>query len=241
LVLPNFYKQLMASPVAAPVAFLFDMDGVICDNNSFHKESWTQYATLLGATLYDEDIIQKVYGKTNKQILEFVLGRSVSEDELEYHAEAKEALFRSLYGPHFKLTNGLEHFLEQAKAAGIKMGLATNAPESNLNFSWEHGQLGRFFTAKAHPGLVPNPKPAPDLYLYVAQALGVAPTSSIVFEDSKTGIAAAKAAGAKVVAIASTLPAEELAQYADWVVKDFTELTPELCVSLLQQPPVLIS
>gem|GEM_PF-3058548 len=179
-------------------AFLFDMDGVICDNNAYHKSTWLDYAAALGCALTEDDIITKVYGKTNKHILEYVLGRACTKEEVEHHAELKEGLFREQFGPHFKLTLGLEAFLARAHALGIPMALATNATESNLDFTWEKGQLHRYFSAKVHPGLVQHPKPAPDLYLYAAAAVNRLPSGSIVFEDSKTGISAARAAGAKV-------------------------------------------
>jgi HAD superfamily hydrolase (TIGR01509 family) len=216
-------------------AFLFDMDGVICDNNSFHRQSWLEYAHRLGKVLTEDDIITKVYGKTNAQILQYVLGREVESEELEFHTETKEALFRDMYRPHFQLTPGLEAFLSRAKELGIRLGLGTNAPLSNLTFSWEMGRLDRFFEVAAHPALVDKPKPAPDLYLHVASQLGISPIRAIVFEDSKTGIAAARAAGAEVVAISSTYPVEELEVLSRLVTKDFTTILPEQCITLVAQ------
>jgi len=220
-----------------PYAFLFDMDGVICDNNDFHKTTWMEYARRLGKELTDEDIETKVYGKTNEDILRFTLGRDVTPEEVEHHAETKEALYRELYRPHFQLTPGLEAFLTEAKALGIRLGLATNAPPSNLAFSWEMGGLGRFFETSAHPGLVDRPKPAPDLYLYVARQLGVDPHRCLVFEDSLTGVAAGLAAGSQVVGIASTYPFSKLEQVAQRVTKDFTTITPAECQALIDRHP----
>lgn len=220
-------------------AFLFDMDGVICDNNAYHKSSWLEYARRLGKELTDEDVQTKVYGKTNEEILLYVLGRPVTPEEVDYHAETKEALFREMYRPHFELTPGLEAFLADAKAQGVRLGLATNAPKSNLDFSWEIGDLGRFYETAAHPGLVDRPKPAPDLYLYVAAQLGVEPHRCLVFEDSLTGIAAGLAAGSQVVGIASTYPFDRLEQVAQRVTKDFTGITVAECLALIDRHPKL--
>jgi beta-phosphoglucomutase len=214
-------------------AFLFDMDGVICNNNAYHRLSWIEYAKKLGKTLTEQDIEDKVYGKTNEQILQLIFGNSISSQDIDFHAEGKEALFREMYGPHFALTPGLESFLEEAKELGIQLGLATNAPESNLNFTWKAGNLERFFTVAAHPGLVKQPKPAPDLYLYVCEKLQIEPKNAIVFEDSLTGIEAARAAGCEVVAIASTHSVEKLQAVANLVAVDFTYITPAMCLDLL--------
>ncbi len=209
-----------------PRAFLFDMDGVICDNNAWHRTSWLAYAEQLGKKLSEQDIEAKVYGKTNAEILAFVLGRPVEAEELHQHAEAKEALFRQQYGPHFALTTGLEAFLAATKQQGIAIGLATNAPQSNLEFTWQKGQLARFFTVRTHAAEVALPKPAPDLYLLCAERLGVSATQSIVFEDSLTGIKAARAAGAKVVGVASTMSEAVLTPLCDKVITDFAQITP---------------
>lgn len=209
-----------------PRAFLFDMDGVICDNNAWHRTTWLAYAEQLGKKLSEQDIETKVYGKTNAEILAFVLGRPVDADELHQHAESKEALFRQQYGPHFALTPGLEAFLEAAKIQDIAIGLATNAPLSNLEFTWQKGQLSRFFKVRTHAAEVTHPKPAPDLYLLCAERLGVAAAQSVVFEDSLTGIRAARAAGAKVVGVASTISEAVLAPLCNKVITDFSQITP---------------
>ena len=215
-----------------PRAFLFDMDGVICDNNAWHRTSWLAYAEQLGKRLSEQDIETKVYGKTNAEILAFVLGRPVDAQELHHHAEAKEALFRKHYEPHFALTPGLEAFLAAALRADVAIGLATNAPLSNLEFTWDKGQLSRFFSVRTHAAEVAHPKPAPDLYQLCAERLGIPPAQAIVFEDSLTGIKAARAAGAKVIGIASTISPATLAPLCDKVIKDFTQLTPAQALAL---------
>ncbi|MBL8234596.1 MAG: HAD family hydrolase, partial [Bryobacterales bacterium] len=67
---------------------------------------------------------------------------------------------------------------------------------------------------------VERPKPDPEIYLRVAQLLGVAPAECVVFEDSATGIQAARAAGARVVAVRTT--SAELPE-TDFTIRDFTD------------------
>ncbi len=207
-------------------AFLFDMDGVLCDNNAFHRTSWLEYARRLGKELTEDDILTKVYGKTNKEILEYVKGQPLDADVIEHHAELKEALFRDMYRPHFCLTAGVFQFLTDAKAAGCKLAVVTNAPQSNMDFTIEMGELAPLFDARVHAAMVPNPKPAPDIYLKAAELVGVDPKDCVVFEDSLTGIRAGLAAGCRVVAIASTMPEDQLRALTPEVVKDFTQISP---------------
>jgi beta-phosphoglucomutase len=213
---------------------LFDMDGVVCDNNAFHKIAWVEYAKKFGIELTDTDVDDKVYGKTNEQILTYVLNRTLTKEEEFTYAEEKEALFRSLYAPHFALMPGLLPLLEAAKAAGIPCALATNAPESNMQVTLEKGGLLPYFKATWHAALVAHPKPAPDLYIESARSIGAPPSHCIVFEDSFGGIKAGIAAGATVVGIASTYSEVELQKLTPYTAKNFTLLSLETLDSLLQ-------
>ena len=67
-------------------------------------------------------------------------------------------------------------------------------------------------------------KPDPEVFLAAATRIDVAPADAIVFEDALVGIAAAKAAGIRVVAVATTEPKDKLA-HADWVVDRLDELS----------------
>jgi len=71
---------------------------------------------------------------------------------------------------------------------------------------------------------VAHGKPAPDCYRLGAERLGQAPAACLAFEDAPAGIAAARGAGARVVALTTTHPAHQLAE-ADAVVPDFTSVT----------------
>jgi beta-phosphoglucomutase-like phosphatase (HAD superfamily) len=70
--------------------------------------------------------------------------------------------------------------------------------------------------------MIKNSKPDPEIYLKAATELGFKPQECVVFEDSKSGILAGLNAGARVVALTSTLPVDEiLALKADFVMDDF--------------------
>jgi HAD superfamily hydrolase (TIGR01509 family) len=206
-------------------ALLFDMDGVILDNNAYHKLSWLEYSKLLGQPLDDDSFGAKVYGKTNEEILEALLGPVLTKDEVQHHAEAKEALYRKMYEPHFELAAGLESFMQNVAESGLKIAVATNAPQSNLDFALEKGDLGRWVSAAVHSHLVAKPKPAPDIYLKAMELLGVEAANCVVFEDSLTGARAGKAAGAKVIGITTTYTRAELEPIVDYVIDSFTELS----------------
>ena len=82
-----------------------------------------------------------------------------------------------------------------------------------------------YFDALLNEGLVSHPKPDPEIYQKAMEMLGVDPAESVIFEDSTTGIQAAKAAGALVVGVATTLAPDELWPMVDDVTPDFTDMT----------------
>ena len=209
-----------------PYAFLFDKDGVITDNNAYHKTAWHKFLEKYDMQIPEEEFEKKIYGRTNEEILHEIWPKPLSASEAEELSEAKEALFREIYLPDFKLTQGLQAFLDSALHHGISMAVATNAPKSNLDFTLDTGQLRKYFKAAVYAIQVGKPKPAPDVYLKAAELLSYEPSRCIVFEDSLTGIKAARAAGAAVIAITTTYPRAALERVADLVIDSFDELDP---------------
>lgn len=203
---------------------IFDKDGVIVNNNTFHKSAWKAYLKKYRITLDDEQFKAKIYGRTNENILADLYENQLSPEALNAHSEEKEAIFRELFKPHFALTKGLPQFIDILKACRIPCALATNAPQSNIEFTLNMGQLNDFFQSVVNPANGIAPKPAPDIYIQSAQNLNLSPARCVVFEDSVTGIEAAKKAGCKVIGVASTYEPAEIRQ-ADKIIDDFTAIT----------------
>jgi HAD superfamily hydrolase (TIGR01509 family) len=146
-----------------------------------------------------------MFGKRNDEILRDFFGDALSGDEVLAHGAAKEALYREMMLPQFerRLIPGVRKLL--AGTNGTRRGLATNAEAANVRFVLENARMEECFQAVVDGQQVARPKPAPDVYLEVARRLGVAPANCIIFEDSPGGLAAARAAGGRVVCVESTL------------------------------------
>lgn len=203
---------------------IFDKDGVITDNNSFHFDAWQVFFKKYNVNVPAEDFHARVFGKTNEEILVELFEGPLTQEQLEFWAEEKEEMFRQIYRPLFKLTDGLGAFLEELYQGAIPAAVATNAPQSNLDFTLDTGAIRHVFKVAITPKWVAKPKPAPDIYLKAAELLGTTTSQCVVFEDSFTGIEAARAAGAWVIGVGSTYPMEDLAKVCHHVIKDFTEI-----------------
>lgn len=207
-------------------AVIFDMDGVIADTNPHHQIAWRKYYEQHGRTLSDAEFVEYVSGKHNRAILGHLFpDQSIAVADFDQLAAEKEALFRELYAPDVVAVPGLVPFLTLLKEHGIKTAVATSAPVENLDFVIDALELRPFFDELLHEKLVTRPKPDPEIYLKAMAMLGVTSEESIVFEDSMTGVKAGRAAGARVIGLATTHTVDELAEVTNDVITDFTEMT----------------
>ncbi|MVM39016.1 HAD-IA family hydrolase [Spirosoma sp. HMF3257] len=207
-------------------AVIFDMDGVIVDTNSHHRIAWREYYQRNGKSLSDDDFVQHVSGKHNTDIVAHLFeNRPLTSEEVIRLSHEKEALFRELYSPVIQPVAGLISFLKALKEAGIRTAVATSAPVENLDFVMDALEIRSYFDALLNESMVGHPKPDPEIYQKAMVMLGVEPTESVIFEDSMTGIQAAKASGALVVGMATTQSPDELRPFVDDIAKDFTEMT----------------
>jgi len=205
-------------------AVIFDMDGVLLDNNDWHLKSWLAYAQQREIPLRAEEAYERVFGKTNREIILEAYPDCDEETILQWSLE-KEALYREMYAPHFQLAAGLQDFLEQLRKNSIPLAVASNAPMENIRFTLETGAIEPYFSAIVWAGMVERPKPHPDVYLKASSLLGFSPTVCLVIEDSPTGIRAASAAGCLSLGITSTYKREELRLFTNHIADNFSEIT----------------
>ncbi|HEY0652479.1 MAG TPA: HAD family phosphatase [Chryseosolibacter sp.] len=213
------------------VAFIFDMDGVIIDSNPFHKIALKQFCQKYGQDLSEEQLKEKIYGRTNKDWITNVFG-NLDEKKLRAYADEKEALFRKLYERDIHALDGLIPFLEAMDRLGVPRAIATSAPRANVDFTLTHTGIEKYFPVILDESFVSKGKPDPEIYIKTVQALSQSPDNCVVFEDSLSGVRAGKLAGCKVVGITTTHSAEELSE-TDLVIDDFSEIDPKTLISKL--------
>lgn len=207
-------------------AVIFDMDGVIAHTNPYHSLAFRAFFEKRDLYPTDAEFAEHMFGKSNSYILKHFLGRPVTGDEFTAMEEEKEGLFREIYAPHVKDIEGFSAFLTALKQAGFQTGVATSAPRANLDLIM--GRLGfeKQMESVMASENVTRHKPDPEVYLKSAANLGVAPVHCVVFEDSFSGITAARNAGMKVVGVLSSHTREELPP-CNAYIHDYTAIQPE--------------
>jgi beta-phosphoglucomutase len=181
------------------LALIFDLDGVVVDSMPVHQIAWRRYLESIGIDAWD--IVSRMHGRRNDEIVRDFLGRDAPEDEVIEHGAAKERLFRKIMGERLtqSLVPGITEWLK--RTIGTPVALATNAERPNIDFVLDGAGLRPYFQAIVDGSQVARPKPSPDVYLRAARELGVSPEQCIVFEDSPVGVAAARSAGMRVVGV----------------------------------------
>jgi beta-phosphoglucomutase family hydrolase len=207
-------------------ALIFDMDGTLVDNMPTHNLAWQDTLAEAGVQIDLEEFNRSTTGKKTAEILRLKLGPQLSDSEVTYWADRKEALYRERFACCREPLPGLLHLLEQASALGLPMAVATASPPANITFILDDLDLRRYFRAVVGGADVQHGKPNPEIFLKSASILGVQPADCLVFEDALGGIEAASRAGMDAVMICTTIPAREVAgqPHVLHAVPDFTHL-----------------
>lgn len=201
-------------------AVIFDLDGTLIDNNSYHLKSWKKYLENIGRNISDEEYNENFNGRTNKDVIEYIYGANLSDEDILKYSLEKEALYREIYQPFIEPVKGLITLLEILQSKNIPMAIATSGIQPNIDFMFEHLPVKKYFKVIVNSSHIKKGKPDPEIYIKTASLLGVDPKNCLVFEDAVVGINSAKTAGMKVIAIATTHPKEEL-KGADMIIDDY--------------------
>jgi HAD superfamily hydrolase (TIGR01509 family) len=205
-------------------AFIFDIDGTIIDSMPFHTRSWELFSERHGLPPSDGDFFRRTAGRTASELMRDLVGPR-SEAELRALVQEKESIYRHLFAAEFREITGFEAFARAAKSAGVRLACATAGDSDNIAFALGGLGMSDFFDATVGAHDVARGKPDPELFLLAAMRVGASPADCLVFEDAPLGIEAARRAGMRAVAIASTVAPDELASPAHVIAcaRDFTQ------------------
>lgn len=204
---------------------LFDMDGVLVDNNRFHRQAWKETAqALLNLELSEHDLDTKVDGGRNPEIQERLTGQKPTPEEALHLHNFKEDLYRKAAHGNMQEVAGLSAYLKLLRDAGIPYAMVTSADRINVEFGLAELGLQDAFPLRVMGEDVKNGKPHPEPYLKGAALLGLDPADCLVHEDALSGVKSGVASGAQVCALTTTQTPENLREAgARWVVQDFME------------------
>jgi beta-phosphoglucomutase family hydrolase len=197
-------------------AVIWDMDGVIADTAPFHFQAW-QEAFRKRNIPYSREVFQRNFGKRNDIIVRSIVGEDYPENEIEAILEEKEGLFRAKAVGSIKPIPGALELLDELKEYGVKVALATSSPIENGQFVTRQLGVEDKFDVTVWGREVTEGKPSPQIFMLAAARLNIDPANCVVIEDAVAGVAAAKRADMRCLAVANSHPGEKLIE-ADRVV-----------------------
>lgn len=206
---------------------IFDMDGVLVDSEPFICEAAIRMFAEHGLTVQPEDFIPFVGAGENRYI-----GGVADKYDYPLDIERDKARTYQIYGEIVKgriePLPGVREFIARARSRGLKLAIASSA--DNVKIATNLREIGipaETFDAVVSGLDVVHKKPDPEIFLKAAKKLGLAPEECLVVEDAVNGVAAAKAAGMKCLALTTSFTREDLAG-ADWFGSDLADAPEEV-------------
>ncbi len=202
---------------------LFDMDGVLVDSEAFICKAAVQMFKELGIGVRENDFLPFVGAGEDRYIGGVAEKYNVSLD-LKTAKKRTYKIYDEIIQGNMEILPGVQEFIKKCRDRNLKIALATSADETKMKANLNATELTLSLFDAAVSGLdVERKKPYPDIYLKAARLIGISPENCLVVEDAVNGVAAAKAAGARCLAITSSFTKEQL-HNADWFAEDLAHV-----------------
>jgi HAD superfamily hydrolase (TIGR01509 family) len=193
----------MAQPDAEGGAFpfglvIFDCDGVLVDSEIIAADTLAAMLKRYGQPLDPGEVLTRYLGRSFKAVEDDYLARTGQPLPDDFQAEERRAL-KDAFRAELKPIEGIREVLARLQEHGRPYALASSSSLERIGHSLLITGLAPYFEGRIFSAsMVERGKPAPDLFLHVAQAMNVPPNSTLVIEDSPAGVTAGKAAGMTV-------------------------------------------
>lgn len=214
-------------------AIVFDFDGVLADSEPLHLRASQEVLSTQGITLTREEYYAKYLGFDDEGVFSRVAeahGRAIGSEEMRGLIGDKARIFDRLMDSDGMLYPGTAACVERM-ADAFPLGIASGALKHEILAILTRGGLQGRFRFIVAAGDTPAGKPAPDPYRLAASLHGFPPSACVAVEDSREGLASAKAAGLACIGITHSYSADALG-LADLIVDSLDEITPALVRTL---------
>ncbi len=203
---------------------IFDCDGVLVDSEHLSIHLDAEFLAGLGWPMPKSEIVERFVGRTEAAMraeIEGHLGRDIGPEW-----DAFSERYIRLFDEQLQAVDGVEGAIDAIQAAGLATCVASSGGHAKIRRNLGLTGLADRFGDRIYSGEdVEHGKPAPDLFLHAAAEMAVAPARCVVIEDSRHGVAAARAAGMDVLAYGGGVtPAAALEGPATTVFGDMRDL-----------------
>ncbi|MDO4627718.1 MAG: HAD family phosphatase [Planctomycetia bacterium] len=209
---------------------IFDFNGTLFWDTAEHDKSWGLCMQKYGVTVTPEMMFKQFHGKPNDLIIRELLGKETPETVIQEIITEKERIYQEVCLQRtMQLAPGAEELLDFLKENSVPFTVATSAPAENIEFYFQHLNIGRWFQWEKivyFDGKTPG-KPNPEFYQRAMWMIACSAEETVIFEDAPSGILAAENAGCRnIVRVDSENVKNSPFSYP--VIRDFGEVNREI-------------
>lgn len=194
-------------------AVVFDMDGVIFDSEKLYRRHWKITGKEYGIDDDEMNELCNLIAGATKNHNERLMKTHFGED-FDYETFRRKTMTRmdeDISRNGLDLKPGVLELFQYLKENGYKIGLATSTQQERAQSNLKNAGILDVFDKIVYGGIVPNGKPAPDIYLKACEELGVKPSEAIGIEDSINGVKSSSSAGLYTIMVVDLIePTEEI-------------------------------
>jgi HAD superfamily hydrolase (TIGR01509 family) len=207
-------------------AVIFDVDGVLLDSEPFILEAAMRYLKGQGIDVKPEDF-KPFVGAGEDRFIGGPAEKYGLQLDIERAKDETYAIYGEIVKGRIEPLDGVHDFIATCRRLGLKTALATSADTVKLEINLrEIGIPMETFDAAVTGSEVTHKKPDPEIFVKAADHMAVAPAACLVVEDAVNGVTAAKAAGARCLALTTTFAPDDFTD-ADWIAPTLAEAPKE--------------
>jgi HAD superfamily hydrolase (TIGR01509 family) len=216
----------MSTATALPDGVIFDMDGVLLDSEPFICRAACMMFAERGLTVKPEDFLPFV-GAGENRFIGGVAEKYAFPVDIDDVKKRTYDIYLDIIRGQLEALPGVYSFIEECGLAHKKIALATSADmrKAEGNLKEIHLPMSRFDAVVTGEDVV-HKKPDPEIFLAAARKLGLDPRRCLVVEDAVNGVAAARAAGSRCLALTTSFTREQLTG-ADWFAPNLAQAPAE--------------
>ena len=210
-------------------AVIFDLDGTLIDSMGMWRDIDIEFLGRFGLSL-PENLQKEIEGMSFSETAVYFKERFQIPMTLDEIKTCWNGMAMYQYSHEIPLKPGVRKLLAWLKERGILMGIATSNSRELVTAVTEALHISEYFSEITVGCQVAKGKPSPDVYLFAAERLGVAPAECLIFEDLPAGLLAGKRAGMTAWAIEDTYSVhlrEEKRRLADAYLFSYDEISLE--------------
>lgn len=209
---------------------IFDFNGTLFWDTTLHNKAWDIFLDRHSFELSDNEKNEKIHGKNNKDILNGLFQQQLLQKDIDKFGKEKEKIYQELcLKTKMQLAPGAVDFFNYLKEKNIPFVIATASEIDNVDFYFEHLNLGAFFNKTEvifNNGKIKS-KPDPQIFNNAMTVMGLSEKEILIFEDSISGIKAAENANVAQIIIVNSNNDD----YRNWSyqqIKNFAEVDKRL-------------